>query len=231
MNYFLQNKIKEYALELKPEECCGLIINKDNEDIVYPCQNISFHKNTHSLLNPLDYVRAEKIGNIVGIYHSQEHDFPSVQDNMTAYNYNLSSIIYAWKNDNFYIIEPKLKEYLYKDFKLGENDCFQLIRNYYKIEKNININNYNIGENWYKNEPNIIFNNFKKEGFIEVSKNNLQKDDILLFGKNKERIQHMGIYLNDNKFLHHSYNMKSVIELVQGIWDEKLMLVVRYKYD
>ena len=89
----VKNLVKEHANRHKNEEVCGLIIETINGYLVFPCNNISFNKKQHAILDPIDYINADKIGKIVGTYHSQENDEPSLIDNITADSYNLFSIV------------------------------------------------------------------------------------------------------------------------------------------
>ncbi len=224
----IKSLIKKYTLDEKPNEICGLILKFPNSYELFSCENISYHKTEHCILNPLDYVHADKIGNIVAHYHSQEHDNPSILDNITAFNQNLYSIVYCWKNDKFYIIEPKLEDYLNIDFQIGINDCFSLVQRYYKREKNIIINNYNRKDNWHLIEPQIIYNNIINEGFKEIKIDEIQKSDLLFFGKSKNELYHIGIYLNNNLMLHHPRDNVSVIEYLNSLWKNKIKMAVRY---
>lgn len=222
----IRNEIRKHAEEHKNEEVCGLILLINNDYKVFPCENVSFNKKEHSILNVLDYIKAEKIGEIVGTYHSQENDGPSLIDNLTSDSHNIFSIIYCWKLDKFYVIKPQLINYLYKDFKIGEHDCFTLVKNYYYKQLNISLNNYERKDNWHIDNPKLILQGFKKEGFTVVEDRKMH--DIILFGKNSNNLYHMGVYLKNNMFIHHPRNSKSVIEEL-GHWNSKLILTIRHK--
>lgn len=222
----IKNKIKEHDNKFPNEEVCGLILLVNNEFEVFPCKNVSFSRKDHCILDVLDYIKAERTGEIVGMYHSQENDAPSLIDNLTSDNFNIFSIIYCWKLEKFYVIKPQLINYLYKDFEIGKYDCFSLVKNYYYQQLNINLNDYERKEDWYVLKPKLILDGFKKEGFITVEDKKIH--DILLFGKDLDNLYHMGIYLKNNTFVHHPRNSKSVIEDL-GHWDSKLILTIRHK--
>ena len=138
----IKNKIIEISNNNKNEEICGLVIKRFDNLLVFECENVAFHKKNHCVLNPLDYIKADKMGEIIAHFHSQDEDGYSNTDFINACGHNIFSIIYCKKNENFYIIDPKNKNYLNLDFKIGENDCFSLVRNFYKDRFNIIINNY-----------------------------------------------------------------------------------------
>lgn len=224
----LKQEIRDYCSQFIGEEVGGVIVDNNNEVYFLSCGNLSYDKENHYILSYLDYLKAEEYGKIIGIVHSQKNEGPSLLDSVSAFNFNLYSIIYCWDSDKFFIVNPKLKDYLNRDFKIGKNDCFTLVKDYYNHELNIKINNYDRNQNWHVNIPNLISKNFINEGFVEISKENKKLHDVLLFGKDLENLYHMGVYLKDNVFVHHPRDAKSVIEDL-GHWNSKLILVVRHK--
>lgn len=226
-NNYIKSEIKKQALQDAPKETCGLIVSVSGDLIIHPCKNISYHSRNNCIINPLDYVKAARSGEIVGYYHSHENENLSFLDNLNAFNHNIYSIVYSWGYDKFYLIEPKLQEYLYKDFKIGENDCFSLIRNYYKNNKKINISDYNRDEKWAEKTPNIILDNFKKEGFVKVDYKDIKEDDIIVFNINGI-LSHFSIYLGNNFILHHPRNEKSLISEITEPLQKRIGAIFRY---
>lgn len=230
LNLQLKKEIKEYSLSKKGEEICGLIIIKDNNYIFYKCKNISYNKQNHSVINPLDYIGAEKTGKIVGAVHSQPSDKISLMDEMTAIEHNIFSIVYCFESDKFYIINPELSFYLTKDFDIDKANCFTLVRDFYLNRLNIKLNHYNINEDWFEKNPNLIYEIFteQRDKWEQISLNLIQENDIIIFGRDFETLNHMGIYLGNNLMLHHPRNNKSIIEDLDDRYKKKIHLMIRY---
>ncbi len=224
----LKQEIKKFSLDNINEEICGLIVLLNNIYLFIKCRNISFHKKNESIIHPLDYINATKQGKIVACVHSQPSDSPSLRDGLTAFDFNIYSIVYCIESDKFYVISPELKDYLLKDFKIGVNDCLELWINYYNKELNIKLNNYIRDDNWFINNPTIIYENFEREGFIKINKENMRKHDVILFGKEKN-ISHIGIYQGNNLLLHHPRDSKSVLEDLNTHYKDKVSLVIRHR--
>ncbi len=224
----IKTQIREYCIKNIPKESCGLIVDIRGILTIYPCKNISYHSNEHAILNPLDYVRAAKLGKIVCHWHSHEHKGTSLIDNLNAFNHNVYSVIYSWKYDRFYVIEPKLEEYLNLDYKFGKNDCFELVRNYYKNELNILISNYDRYEKWELDKPTYILDNFEKEGFYKIKLNDIKLHDVFIF-KIYNSPSHLGVYLENNFILHHPINEKSVISEITDGLKKRINCIVRHK--
>lgn len=224
----IRKEIEQHSESEFPNECNGLIVKNGESYQVFRCKNLSYHPCDHSILSPLDYINAEKQGKIVAYYHSQESDFASLMDSYTSYYQNIFSIIYCWKSKKFYVLEPKLKDYLNKDFEIGVNDCFSLVCNYYKDNLGIDIGNYYRNNNWYIEDSGIIKRNIEKENFrIVKDVKDMEINDIILFG-DKDDIVHMGIYLGNDMLLHHPRHGKSSIEYMNHHYKSRIALIVRH---
>lgn len=224
----LKQELKEYSISGKPEEVCGLFLKNVNNISFYKCKNISYHKKEHCILNPLDYVKASKLGKIIAHFHSQDEKFPSLLDSINAFNHNIYSIIYSWKYDVFSILEPKLKEYLGLEYSSGENDCYSLVRNYFKNELNIELKDYNRKGKWWEYDPTMILDNFSEEGGIPISYGDIKKNDVIVFNLDGV-VCHFAIYLGGDFVLHHPYNDISVISELTENYKKRIAMVIRHK--
>lgn len=229
LNRHIKNKIREYSLKNIPHESCGLIIEGNNGIFCYPCQNISFRKHEECILDPIDYIKASSLGKILAHFHSQPSAGPSLKDNLTCLEHNIFCIIYCWLNNQFFIIKPELEDFLLHEFEIGKNDCFSLVRKYYKNKLNIEINDYFRDVNWFNNNPNIILDNFKKEGF-QLIDDNYKKNDILLFKNKDGYLTHMGICIGKDLILHQTNGALTKIENINidKLFKKKLILIIRH---
>lgn len=227
----LKNKIKEYSLGVAPNESCGLLFQNNGKIDFFPCKNISKDKNKFFSLDPYDYLKVSRLGDIIGLVHSQQSGQPSELDLLISKVHNIKSYIYSLDYDKF--IEcgnSKLERYIGRPFEYGVNDCFSIVRDYYKNEYDIFINDYKRKEGWFEENPTIILDNFKKEGFIKVDVKNLNKGDLLLSNyKENDRPRHFMIYLGQNEILHHPRGRLSVIESLKDSQIRRISLVLRHK--
>lgn len=224
----IKKEIKDHAISEVPNEVNGLILRIEDNYQVYRCKNLSYTPNEHAILSPIDYINAENIGQIVGYYHSQKNSGASLIDNLTSISHNIYSIIYCWENDTFYVIEPNLKNYLFQDFQIGQNDCFSLVKNYYKEELNIELSDYNRGNNWYIKDPYLISRSFENEGFREIDMDDMRLHDVILFG-DEDDIVHLAIYQKNKMILHHPRGNKSCIEYLNHHYIKRISKVIRHK--
>jgi proteasome lid subunit RPN8/RPN11 len=102
-NNKLKNKIKEHALKESPQECCGLIVQKEGMLDAYSCRNRAQNKNDFFEIDPNDYLSASKTGEIVAYYHSHtEHESEfSNFDKFISDIHGFPTILYSIKHDKF----------------------------------------------------------------------------------------------------------------------------------
>ena len=145
----VKNKIQRHALQNAHEECCGIILLRSGELTAFECQNIAKEKSRKFEISPLEYLKASGCGNIVGFYHSHisENDKITLVDKHYSEGFKLPIILYSVTKDSFDFYNPRgcLIEYIGRDFKIGENDCFTLARDYFKKELDVLIGDYERG--------------------------------------------------------------------------------------
>ncbi len=225
----IKREIKDYSKEFSSREVCGLLVGNEKNVIFYKCLNISFHPNSDCILSPLDYVRASKLGKIIAHFHSHPTSGkPSFMDYLNSAAHSIYSLIYSIKLDRFFIIEPKLKDYLNLDYQIGKNDCFELVRNYYENELNISLSNYHRYDKWEFDMPNLMLDNYEKEGFYKVDFKDIKENDVIIFNI-LGFASHLGIYMGNNFILHHPENDKSVICELSKSLSKRIEVVIRHK--
>lgn len=226
ISYNTKHEIKELAQQSQ-NEICGLIVNGN----VFACKNISFKPTQHFEIAPEDYLQASLKGQINAVYHSHvtDNDTFSDYDKLNLYNHSLRGVLYNTKKNVFryFLPEQYHNKYIGRQFKLGTNDCFGLVKNYYLNELNIQINNFPRNEDWYKLNPEIINQNFKSQGFDKVE--SMQKNDIIVFDLLQNGNPcHFGISLGNDTFLQHARNKLSTIDLLTSVWKKKIGYILRY---
>ncbi len=223
--------VKQHALSEKPNECCGLIVAREDKIFTFPCRNTGENRGEHFVINIFDYLKATQTGTVCGFYHSQEDKVPSILDELNCNGHNMPSLIYSWKYDHFIELIPNndsFKKYLNRNFRNGTSDCFSLVRDFYQDKLNINIHSFQYVENWYEDNPNLIVQNIEKEGFYKVDIKEIKKYDIILFKIRGDFPSHMAIYLGKNLILHQLQDKKSCIEFLDSNWRKRIYCVVRY---
>ena len=196
-----------HAKEQDPKESCGLLLNIKGKERYHPCRNLSTN-NQYFILDPEDYVKGNKRGEIIAIVHS--HPFtppvPSQADKVSCEHSGLS----------WHIVNPKTEEWGYyepvgykapllgRQWVWGITDCWSLVRDWYKETKNIELRDW---------ERPTTLEDFNKDPMFErcawrTGFRKLRPDEQLIngdllfmsiFGKG---LNHVAVFLN-GEVLHH----------------------------
>ena len=223
--------IKEHALKDTSSECCGLILSNG----IYPCQNLNTNPKAFEI-TPKDYIKASKIGKIMGCYHSHIGDLDgfSLFDRISSEVNKLEYILYVIQTDKFHEYRPTgTVPYIGKEFCFGKNDCFTLIRDYYQKELGITIENYcpTREDDFFRKEPGYLATNLsnycKMAGFTLVR--DIQKNDVLIINHaNSHNPSHFAAYLGNDCILHHPRNAFSRIDDYTSELKQRTFAVARY---
>ena len=129
----------------------------------------------------------------------------------------------------------KLDKYINLPYKnVGRDfngvDCFGLVYLIYKNELNIELpdfTNLMYSKNWFKEGKNIIVENVWDKWY-EVDKT--EQTDLLLFYTNykKRVVNHIGLYIGNDKFIHILETYSSKIDRLDGRWNKLLYKILRY---
>ena len=258
---YIESEIRKHANSDLENECCGFVVfsEKEKVNVIFPCQNQSRHKGEHFSICPKDYIRASRLGEIIAVYHSHPNqavgefsEFDKIQSEV----HELPSILYNIKEDKFFEYEPDgyKSSYVGRMFQIGNQDCFALLRDYYKNELGINFDNFKRDELWtndltnfskekvqeIKLSPRSTFVEnlnilLKKENLVEVIQGQpnveeMMNHDIILFKYyDLDKPSHCGVYIDGNKVLHHPVRNYSRIQNYSELLRRQTYSILRHE--
>ena len=94
-----------HAKDQDPKESCGLLLNVKGKKRYFPCRNLSLNDNQCFMIDPEDYVRADNLGQIIGVIHSHPTT-PPIASQADKISCEKSSLIW-------HIVNPKTEEWGY----------------------------------------------------------------------------------------------------------------------
>jgi proteasome lid subunit RPN8/RPN11 len=230
-----QQQIRKYAIAEYENDCheaCGLLLS-DGE--VYPCENKSESPQTEFVIESSAYAKLERERGVACIWHSHTNG----NSKFTAADVDLINrsqkilVLYDVYTNEFYEADPSGKTPLIgRQFLYGIYDCYSLIRDYYQQERGIEIPNYPRSSDnpvWDKAEWDWIDSEYERVGFRSVKQ--LEVGDVLAMsiGRNAKGINHLAIYLGEDKFMHQLHDRKSNIDVWGGSWNSYTIKYLRYK--
>ena len=206
-----------HAKEQDPKESCGLLVNVKGKEKYFPCGNLSLTSHQCFILDPEDYVKADNLGQIVAVIHSHPVTPPTATD--------ADKISCEQSNLPWHIVNPKTEQWGYYEpsgFKpkllgrpwvWGITDCWSLVRDWYKQEKNIELIDWQRPTTPEEFNQNPMFEKCAAStGFQELQPHEkLQDGDILFMSILANNLNHVAIFIN-GELLHHLADRLSCIE-------------------
>lgn len=200
------DKLFAHAEEEAPRESCGLIAIVKGRERYFPCKNLS-PDNDQFILDPLDYVRVENIGEIVAICHSHPVTaaVASEADKIGCEQSNLPWYITNPFTRQWSMIEPcGFKAPLIgRQWVWGITDCWSLTRDWF-MENGISLPDWERPLTYMEFERTPFFDDcWKEAGFFQIDKSEIQYGDAILMTIESSKINHVGVYVGDQMLLHH----------------------------
>lgn len=224
--------IIDHARESDPFECVGIVFKNNNDIQVKKLKNLSKDAKTHIIIEQETMLQAAEGGEILAVYHSHiNSDEFSLEDKSMSEKLNLKIIMCNLEKRSFRIYEPNgfVASYTARPWRWGLFTCVDLIKDFYKKELNISINNFEnkdilIADADSEDSQNLYLNFFSKNNFKEVK--NFKKHDLTLsnyhWGDPVKILTCCSVYLGNENFLQQNHFEESRIKKLTN--KEKLLL-------
>lgn len=224
--------IFEHAVQCYPQECCGVIAQKNRVERYFPCRNLADKPNDHFHLSPEDYANAEDWGTISAVVHSHPNATtrPSDLDKAQCDASALPWHIVSWPEGDLHTIQPREELPLIgRSFVLGHTDCWGLVMSYFRQTHGIELPDYRVDYLWWESgDENRYRDNWYECGFREFS-GDLQPGDLIIMQVQAPVANHAGVLLADGMLLHHLYGRLSQRVPYGGYWRDRTVKVLRYR--
>jgi len=221
----LIDAIKNHAIRVYPEECCGLIVG----GMYVPLINRHEDPANHFRIEPGDYLSLIGNSKIQAVVHSHTNgrDFPSRGDMAAQMEmevpWGISLANENGANDPFWFGDqvpiPPLRE---RVFRHGVTDCYALVRDWYRIHRQIVLPNLPRDWEWWDANENILVDHFREFGFREIGGEKDLKWGDCVIGEiydftcrhDAKPPNHCGVYVGGNQILHHLPNRPSRLDML-----------------
>ena len=198
-----------------------------------PVENSHSRPETDIKVSELEYRRADELGEI----HAFVHSHP----NAGAYLSPMDTLMHKASNIAWWVIglpdgadgealtlsvpaagEQPLTGRL---FMHGVNDCYTLIRDYYRLERGILLLDIEREDEWWLKGQNLYEDNFRDAGFMPVE--TPEDGDVILMQIRSPVPNHAGIYIN-GELLHHMPRRLSSRDCYGDSYRERTRRILRY---
>ena len=232
MNEIIEQVIA-HANETQPNECCGLVVERNGAREYVRCTNISGDPLNQFVIDPEEYATVEDMGEIVMIAHSHNFipPFPSEADKMGIEEFGLPWLIVNYPVGNHTITEPSgyRAPLIGRQFSKGVLDCYALVKDHYSETLGIELPKYERPAVWHEIGNSYLLDNFRACGlFDEVRLDDLRTNDCILMQIGSTVPSHVAVYTGDNKILHHVIGRLSGYDVYDGFWRKVSTHAFRY---
>ena len=232
LNKSIQDKIIAHAEQENPRESCGLVCIVSGKQKYFPCKNLGVGTDNF-VLDPEDYDKADTAGEIVAVIHSHPNMSakPSQADLVACEASGLPWYIIGLPSEQWEYIEPSgyIAPLVGRHWSHGVLDCYAIIRDWYKQERNIDLPNFERSDDWWKRGENLYLDNFAKAGFKPITQSELQTGDVILMTICSSVPNHGALYLGDGLILHHIHGRLSTREVFGGYYLKNTTHYLRYE--
>lgn len=209
--------LHKHMLDCYPEEGCGIVV----DDVFVPIKNTHPEPQTNFKIDQ----EVLKDQEIQGVIHSHTSPLfingksidprtPSMNDVIGQESSDVIWGIVACDGETVTDVlwfGEQSTPLVGREFIINVNDCYTLVRDYYKQEHNVELGVYPRPIDWEKYDKHIYENHFRSEGFEIVI--DPEPGDLIFFHiMHRDYVDHAGIYLGDDRFLHHQYGRLSCVD-------------------
>lgn len=205
-----------YAAKRSPAyEICGYIVEEASGGYgFFKCDNIAIDKMNEFEIDMIDTEAALAFGKIVAVIHSHPNVNQlyhlSAFDRLSQYD-NCDGDWILIKPDFTYEVYPAIPRFRGREYVDFTDDCYTIVKDFYAMV-GIQLPEFEYPVDWWDKGYNMYLEHLPKNGFTQVDKSDIQPGDLMTFNYASHVPNHAGIYVGDNKVLHHMTNRMSALD-------------------
>lgn len=220
-----------------PREMCGALVLNNGEVSFIKIPNVAAQYGISDrdgfVICPRTYSSVEDKFDVVAVVHSHP-DYsakPSAHDIARCNQGEIPWIIVSYPEVDISIVYPDKEEVplIGREFVHGLQDCYTLIKDYYKKEFGIILGEYERDDEWWEKGQDLYIDNYEREGFISIEESELAVGDLLLMQIESGVTNHAAVMYEDNVILHHLYGRESCLGIYGGYWRDRTTRILRHK--
>jgi proteasome lid subunit RPN8/RPN11 len=222
-------EFKEHILSCYPQEACGVVIDGS----FLPLENVHPSPADNFLISERDTFAL--LGKTYSVVHSHTMESfsddprtPSHEDTISQNNSKVPWGIVHCDGENvsevLWFGLPSIFPLLGRSYIANVYDCFTLARDYFYNVREIDLGTHPRPVDWQEWNPNYIADTYLSQGFSDITYP--MEGDVLLFAIGSRQINHIGIFLGGDTFIHHLHKRKSCEDSVSK-WRQQLIKIVR----
>ena len=236
----LEAIMRQEGMANYPNEACGLVVAANGRPHIIICQNTAEDPRTNFRIHPHEYIEAAKQGEVLGVWHTHV-DVPPNPSDMDVAGCNASAlpwyILSVWNTHEglrctpIHSMYPRETDITYegRTYLFGVSDCYTLVRDYYQNEFRITLGEYPRVERFWEKGLDFFANGYEEQGFELLIDKEPQIGDLFIMQVGSKLPNHIGIYVGDDRMLHHCQGRLSRVDTYGGMWAKHTSHHLRHK--
>lgn len=225
---------KEHADAEFPRESCGVLVQTRFRAEYCPCRNISKHDGNFEI-DPLDYMAATKMGEIVGVVHSHPRGPRGLTDTDLEWmrKGRVPWWVYDYLSGTWVSADPTEEPLKYRGirYSFGEHDCGSIVCDFYREEFGIELPRVECSgpHFWTTGLETPYEDSLAETPFYEIPKSEIRFGDLALMKTlGSKVINHAAIVISPNLILHHAYGKLSSVVAYSERFERETAFCVRH---
>jgi proteasome lid subunit RPN8/RPN11 len=236
---------EKHVLSEYPREACGLVVNGR----YVPCKNIHEEPTKHFRISPQEMVLIQTEKPAEALLHSHPYkstdvhrdgyrpEYPSATDIDHFNHWGMPWGIVSTDGgglSEFVWLDDQNRPPLYgRYFIWGVQDCFSLVRDWFKEVRGINLYNVPRSYGWWHNKdaPQLFEEWFAKVGFKVIPSKEATIGDVALMRMGDRHsasvINHCGVIVNHNTLLHQGNGAFYSRDCRMDLWQKSIAKFIR----
>lgn len=226
----VRRAIQAHAIAAYPHESCGIITRQhasaeSGPGCYLPLENVEA-ENPDRAFNCVEQLAPHLVaGHVVAMVHSHPDgpEGPSSKDmrqqramavpwGIVMSDGTNASEPYFWGD---MLTPPPLEGRPFRHGPTGtdgKGDCGALVRDWYRIERGILINDYARDDEWWRHGQQLYLDNYLDAGFVLVDPNRPEIGDLILMAIRADTANHCAVYIGNHLIMHHLERRLSRVE-------------------
>lgn len=237
---------RQHVLDSHPNEACGLIVN----DEYIAMENVSEDPRTGFKIDTIAFTKIDAKDGVQAVLHSHTHNLDDGPPKLQGYDRRSPSkldmitqqaldIPFGISNTEGENVSPLIwmgeepVELLGRIFVHGIWDCYSVIRDWYHINRQITLRDHPREFMWWTTKSkddkpeNMYDEGVLGNGWYEIDVRDIEEGDGVIMKYQANVSNHAGLYVGNNKMIHHLYGHLSEIVSFSH-WQEYVVGTYRY---
>lgn len=229
----------DHVLSEYPKEACGLVIDSK----YHVCHNAAANPLTDFRITAAELLKHTSHGAVIqAVLHSHPRGptFPTDRDPEWPSHTDMVNWIAGRRpwgiistdgvgvSDILWLDDSRRAPLLDRKFIHGVQDCYSLVRDYFLLEKGIDLPNFPRGWDWWSHGEDHYMKNFKQAGFKPIDRKDARPGDCILYKIRGPVVHHAAVITGDNTILHHLTRRRSCYQ-ARSDWARFEVMTVRHE--